>query len=72
MAINNRGRVARLATASTLAEAKKESMTAKGVFVIPGDLPHDYNFSIVTKVYEFSRKSGAKSETTSHYFLPIP
>jgi hypothetical protein len=72
MAINNRQRVTRVTSASALIEAKKNIMTKKGVFVIPGDLPHDYNFSIVTKVYEFSRKSGAKKETTSHYFLPIP
>ena len=72
MAINNRGRVTRTTTASALIEAKKNSVTQKGVFVIPGDLPHDYNFSIVTKVYEFSRKSGQKTDTGSHYFLPIP
>ena len=72
MAINNRARVTRTTTASALVEAKKDSMTKKGVFVIPGDLPADYNFSIVTKVYEFSRKSGQKTDTGSHYFLPIP
>ena len=57
MAINNRGRVTNVTNAGALIDAKKEAFTKKGVFVIPGDLPHEYNFSIVTKVYEFSRKS---------------
>ena len=56
---------------AAIAAAKKRSLTAFDAFVFPMDQPDEFNFTIVTKEFKYSKKGSGTSPKTT-YVLPMP
>ena len=54
-----------------IASAKKKSLTGTEAFVFPADQPDEFNFTIVSKEFQYSKQGSSKSPKTT-YILPLP
>ena len=56
---------------SEIAAAKKRSLTSTDAFVFPADQPDEFNFTIVSKLFQYSKQGSSKLPKTT-YVLPMP